>query len=255
MNILVLLKQTFDTEEQITIQDGQIEEDGREFIINPYDEYAVEEAIKLKEEFGGEVTVITVGPDRSEGALRTALAMGADKGIIVETETLLGDEYTISKVIAEVIKEREYDMILTGYMSVDNGAGQVGIRLAEELGITPISSVTKLTNEEEKVTVTRDVEGDTEIIETSLPLLITAQQGLNEPRYPSLPGIMKAKKKPIERIDVDDLEINQEDIKAKSIIVDQYLPKAKSAGRLLSGEPSEKVKELVQILQNEAKVI
>ncbi|MDP4104557.1 MAG: electron transfer flavoprotein subunit beta/FixA family protein [Bacillota bacterium] len=255
MNILVLLKQTFDTEEKISIQNGQIEEDGREFIINPYDEYAVEEAIKLKEEFGGEVTVITVGPDRSESALRTALAMGADKGIIVEDEDLVGDEYTISKVIAAVVKDCAYDMILTGYMSVDNGAGQVGIRLAEELGITPLSTVTKLTIEGVKATVVRDVEGDSEVIETSLPLLITCQQGLNEPRYPSLPGIMKAKKKPIERLSVDDIEISLEEVEGKSIVIDQFLPKAKNAGRVLSGDIANQVIELVQVLQNEAKVI
>jgi electron transfer flavoprotein beta subunit len=255
MNILVLLKQTFDTEEKISIQNGQIDEDGREFIINPYDEYAVEEAIKLKEEFGGEVTVITVGPDRSESALRTALAMGADKGIIVDDEDLVGDEYTISKVIAAVVKDRAYDMILTGYMSVDNGAGQVGIRLAEELAITPLSTVTKLTVEGVKATVVRDVEGDSEVIETSLPLLITCQQGLNEPRYPSLPGIMKAKKKPIERLSVDDIEISLEEVEGKSIVIDQFLPKAKNAGRVLSGDIADQVKELVQVLQNEVKVI
>ncbi|WML24967.1 electron transfer flavoprotein subunit beta/FixA family protein [Neobacillus sp. OS1-33] len=255
MNILVLLKQTFDTEEKISIQNGQIEEDGREFIINPYDEYAVEEAIKLKEEHGGEVTVITVGPDRSETALRTAMAMGVDKGILVDDEALVSDEYTISKVLSTIIKDRAYDIILTGNMSVDNGAGQVGIRLAEELGITPLSTVVKLTIEDEKVTVVRDVEGDSEIIETQLPLLITAQQGLNEPRYPSLPGIMKAKKKPIERIDGDDLEISLAEIQAKSIIIDQFMPKAKDAGRILTGDPANQVKELVQVLQNEAKVL
>lgn len=255
MNILVLLKQTFDTEEKIKVQNGQIEEDGREFIINPYDEYAVEEAIKLKEEFGGEVTVITVGPDRTENALRTALAMGADKGIIVDDETLFGDEYTISKVLSAVVKDRAFDMILTGNMSVDNGAGQVGIRLAEELGITPLSSVIKMTIEGEKATVVRDVEGDSEIVETSLPLLITAQQGLNDPRYPSLPGIMKAKKKPIERICEDDLGIGLTDVQAKSMIIDQYLPKEKDAGRVFSGDIADQVKELVQVLKNEAKVI
>lgn len=255
MNILVLLKQTFDTEEKITIHNGQIEEDGREFIINPYDEYAIEEAMRLKEEFGGEVTVITVGPDRTESALRTALAMGADKGILVDDETLFGDEYIISKVLSTIVKDREYDMILAGNMSVDNGAGQVGIRLAEELGITPLSTVTKLTIEGEKAIVVRDVEGDAEIIETSLPLLITAQQGLNEPRYPSLPGIMKAKKKPIERVSADDLEINVADLQAKSVVVDQYLPEAKKAGRVLTGDIADQVKELAQVLRNEAKVI
>jgi electron transfer flavoprotein beta subunit len=255
MNILAVLKQTFDTEEKITIKDGQISEDGVEFIINPYDEFAVEEAIKLKEEFGGEVTVITVGPSRAENALRTALAMGADKAVIVDDEDLFGDEYTISKVLAAVIKERNFDIILTGNTSIDNGAGQTGPRLAEELGIAHVSTITKLTVEGSTATVVRDVEGDSEVLEVSLPLLVTAQQGLNEPRYPSLPGIMKAKKKPLERLSADDLNLNLDEVKEKTTIVDQYLPAKKEAGRILSGELNNQVNELVQLLRNEAKVI
>ncbi|MEW9034142.1 MAG: electron transfer flavoprotein subunit beta/FixA family protein, partial [Planifilum fimeticola] len=159
MNILVCLKQTFDTEERIVLEDGQISEDGVEFVINPYDEYAVEEAIKLKEEHGGEVTVITVGPERAEQALRTAMAMGADKGIIVDSEDLEdADEYTIAKILAEVIKEQEYDLILCGYMAVDDGSAQVGPRLAELLGIPHISTITKLTIDGENVEVEKDVE-------------------------------------------------------------------------------------------------
>ena len=155
----------------------------------PYDEYAVEEAIKLKEEHGGEVTVITVGPERAEQALRTAMAMGADKGIIVDSEDLEdADEYTIAKILAEVIKEQEYDIILCGYMAVDDGSAQVGPRLAELLGIPHISTITKLTIDGENVEVEKDVEGDVEIIQSKLPILLTAQQGLNEPRHPSSRG-------------------------------------------------------------------
>jgi len=255
MNIIVVMKQTFDTEEKVSIQNGQIVEDGVEFIINPYDEYAIEEAIKLKEEFGGEVTVMTVGPSRAENALRTALAMGADKAVIVDDEELFGDEYTISKVLAHVIKDRDYDIILTGNTSVDNGAGQVGPRLAEELGIPHVATITKLSIEGAVATLVRDVEGDTETVEVKLPLLVTAQQGLNEPRYPSLPGIMKAKKKPMERLSADDLELDPQTIKAKTAIVEQYLPPKKEAGRVLFGELQDQVKELVQLLRNEAKVI
>ncbi len=256
MNILVCLKQTFDTEERIVLEDGQISEDGVEFVINPYDEYAVEEAIKLKEEHGGEVTVITVGPDRAEQALRTAMAMGADKGSIVDSEDLEdADEYTIAKILAEVIKEQEYDIILCGYMAVDDGSAQVGPRLAELLGIPHISTITKLTIDGENVEVEKDVEGDVEIIQSKLPILLTAQQGLNEPRYPSLPGIMKAKKKPLERLDLDDLDLDEEDIEAKTETLEVFLPPKKEAGKILEGELSDQVKELVQALRNEAKVI
>jgi len=255
MNILVVLKQTFDTEEKIVIQNGAISEDGVEFIINPYDEYAVEEAIKLKEEHGGEVTVISFGPDRAENALRTALAMGADKAILVNDESLFGDEYTTAKVLAAVARNVGYDLILAGQMAVDSGAGQGGPRLAEELGINHVSTAVKLEIDGNRVRVERDVEGDLEVVETSLPVLITAQQGLNEPRYPSLPGIMKAKKKPLERLTADDLGLSADEVKAKTEVVDRVLPPTKQAGRILEGDLTAQVSELVQLLRNEAKVI
>jgi electron transfer flavoprotein beta subunit len=254
MNIIVCLKQTFDTEEKIVLENGKISEDGVEFIINPYDEYAVEEAIKLRDEHGGEVTVVTVGPERAESALRTALAMGADKAVIVDDEGIDTDEYSTAKILAAVIKDREYDIILGGNMAVDNGSGQVGPRLAEELGIPQVTTITKLEIDGGKATIERDVEGDLEVIEVSLPVLVTAQQGLNEPRYPSLPGIMKAKKKPMERLTVDDLNIDG-DAGAKTAVIETYLPPKKEAGRILSGDIADQAKELVQLLRNEAKVI
>ena len=256
MNIIVLLKQTFDTEEKIVIQDGQIVEDGPEYVINPYDEYAVEEAVKLKETQGAQVTVVTFGPPRVESALRTALAMGADKAILIEDDESLNlDEYSISKILTAAIKDRDYDLILTGSMSVDNGASQVAVRVAEELNLAHIATAVELTIDSDKVTVVKDVEGNSEVIEASLPLLVTAQQGLNEPRYPSLPGIMKAKKKPIERLSIDDLELNLVESAAKTVILDQFLPPKKEAGKVLSGELSGQAQELVQLLHQEAKVI
>lgn len=255
MNIVVCLKQTFDTEEKITIKDGQINEEGVEFIINPYDEYAVEEAIKLKEQFGGEVTVITVGPDRAESALRTALAMGADKAVLINDESLFGDEYTTAKVLAAAVKRNGFDIVLCGNVAVDDGAGQGGPRLAELLGIPQITTITKLEIDGDKVTAERDVEGDVEIIETKLPVLVTAQQGLNEPRYPSLPGIMKAKKKPLERLTAADLGINPEEVQPKTETVEVFLPSKKQAGKILQGDLDAQVKELVSLLRNEAKVV
>lgn len=255
MNIVVVLKQTFDTEEKIVIQNGQISEDGVEFIINPYDEYAVEEAIKLKEEHGGEVTVVSVGPDRAESSLRTALAMGADKAVLVDDEDLFGDEFSTAKVLAAVAKKIGFDIIIGGQMAVDSGAGQGGPRLAEELGINHVSTAVKLEIDGTNVRVERDIEGDLEVVETSLPVLITAQQGLNEPRYPSLPGIMKAKKKPLDRLSADDLDLSPVDVAAKTEIVGQSLPAQKQAGRILTGELAAQASELVQLLRNEAKVI
>lgn len=254
MNILVLIKQTFDTEEKIVIHNGAINEDGVEFILNPYDEFAVEEAIKIKEDSGAEVTVLTVGQDRSESVLRTALAMGADKAIMVESAEA-ADEYSIAKIITAAIKGQEYDLILGGNMAVDSGSGQVAIRVAEELGIPHVSTITKFTLEGTKAIVERDAEGDVEVIEVNLPFLATAQQGLNEPRYPSLPGIMKAKKKPLARFTAEDLELSEDDLAGRTSVQDQFLPPKKQAGKILEGEIGQQVQELVALLRSEAKVV
>lgn len=255
MNILVLLKQTFDTEEKITLQNGKINEEGVEFVINPYDEYAVEEAIKLKEAFGGEITTLSLGPDRFESSIRTALAMGADKAILIDDPSLFGDEYSAGSVLAKVIKDGSYDLILSGYVAVDDGSVQVPQRIADILGLPILSTAVKIEINGSNVTVSRDVEGDTEILEATLPVIITAQQGLNEPRYPSLPGIMKAKKKPLDRLSAGDLGISSGDVKAKTEELEIFLPPKKAAGRILSGEIPDQTRELVQLLRNEAKVI
>ncbi|WP_370295173.1 electron transfer flavoprotein subunit beta [Rossellomorea marisflavi] len=257
MNIYVLLKRTFDTEEKISIQNGRIAEDGAEFIINPYDEYAVEEAIQVRDNHGGDVTVVTVGGEESEKQLRTALAMGADKAVLINTEDDLdhGDQFTTATILAEYLKDQEVDLILAGNVAIDGGSGQVGPRVAEQLDIPFVTTITKLEIAGETVMVTRDVEGDSEVIETSLPLLVTAQQGLNEPRYPSLPGIMKAKKKPLEELELDDLDLEEEDVEAKTKTIEIYLPPKKEAGRVLEGDVAVQVSELVQLLRTEAKVI
>jgi len=233
MNIYVLLKRTFDTEEKISLSNGRIQEDGAEFIINPYDEYAVEEAIQVRDAQGGEVTVVTVGGEDAEKELRTALAMGADKAVLINIEDDVedGDQYTTAKILSEYLKEQEADLIIGGNVAIDGGSGQVGPRVAGLLDIPYVTTVTKLEIDGENVTVTRDVEGDSEIIETSLPLLITAQQGLNEPRYPSLPGIMKAKKKPLEELELDDLDLEEDDVEAKTKSIEIYLPPQKEAAQ------------------------
>lgn len=257
MNIFVLLKRTFDTEEKITIAGGKINEDGAEFIINPYDEYAVEEAIQVRDAHGGEVTVISVGGEESEKQLRTALAMGADKAVLVniEEEIEASDQYTTAKIIAQYLKDQEVDLIIAGNVAIDGGSGQVGPRVAELLEIPYVTTITKLDIQGTNATVVRDVEGDSEVIETSLPLLVTAQQGLNEPRYPSLPGIMKAKKKPLEELELDDLDLEEDDVEAKTKTIEIYLPPKKEAGKVLAGDLNDQVKELVSLLHTEAKVV
>lgn len=256
MNIFVLIKRTFDTEEKVVIKDGKVSDDGSTFIINPYDEYAIEEALKLREDHGGTVTVVTIGDEDAEKELRTALAMGADKAVLIDDDEVEeGDQFTTTTLLATYLKDKAADIILAGNVSVDGGTGQVGPRLAEELGIAAVTSVTKLTVEGNKVTIERDIEGDLEIIETSLPLLVTCQQGLNEPRYPSLPGIMKAKKKPLETLELDDLDLDEADVQAKINSVEIFLPPVKKAGKVLSGDLNHQVNELVLLLRTEAKVI
>ncbi|WP_102263801.1 electron transfer flavoprotein subunit beta/FixA family protein [Mesobacillus jeotgali] len=257
MNIYVLMKRTFDTEEKITIANGKINEDGAEFIINPYDEYAIEEAIQVRDAHGGEVTVVSVGNEETEKQLRTALAMGADKAVLINIEDDVedGDQFTTAKILAEYLKDKEADLILGGNVAIDGGSGQVGPRVAEQLGMPYVTTITKLEINGTTATITRDVEGDSEVIETSLPVLVTAQQGLNEPRYPSLPGIMKAKKKPLDELELDDLDLDEDDVEAKTKTIEIYLPPQKEAGKVLQGDLADQVKELVNLLHTEAKVV
>lgn len=257
MNIYVLVKRTFDTEEKLVISNGKIQEDGAEFIINPYDEYAIEEAINVRDAHGGEVTVVTIGGEDAEKQLRTALAMGADKAVLINTEDDLEetDQFTTAYILAEYLKDKDADLILGGNVAIDGGSGQVGPRVADLLGINYVTTITSLEIDGGTAKIVRDIEGDAEELEASLPLLVTAQQGLNEPRYPSLPGIMKAKKKPLEELELDDLDIDEEDVEAKTETVDVYLPPKKEAGRILEGEVADQVSELVSLLRTEAKVI
>ena len=257
MNIYVLMKRTFDTEEKITISGGKINEDGAEFIINPYDEYAIEEAIQVRDAHGGEITVVSVGNEETEKQLRTALAMGADKAVLINTEDDLeeSDQFTTAKILSEYLKDKDAELIIGGNVAIDGGSGQVGPRVAELLNIPYVTTITKLDIDGNKATVIRDVEGDSEVIETTFPLLVTAQQGLNEPRYPSLPGIMKAKKKPLEELELDDLDLEEDDVETKTKTIEIYLPAKKEAGKVLEGELADQVKELVNLLHTEAKVI
>lgn len=253
MNIVVCLKQTFDTETRIVLEDGRIREDGVQWIINPYDEYAIEEAIIWKEAQGGNVTVVTVGPARVEEAVRTALAMGADDALIID-DAGLADERAVAEALAAALSHRPFDLILAGNQAVDDGSGQVAVRLAELLGIPHIATVTALTITDGMARAERDAEGDTEIVEARLPALVTAQQGLNEPRYPSLIGIRKASRKPVERTTAAELGVPAEPDRA-TVVTDTFLPVAKGAGRMLQGDTSARVRELIAALRQTGKVL
>jgi len=264
VNILVCLKQVPDTETQISIAaDGKsIVTDNIKWIMNPYDEYAVEEALQIKEKFGGEVTIIGVGPKRVTESIRTALAMGADKGILVDDPDISGsDSLGIARILNAVIKDLDYDIILCGKQGVDDDFGIVGSMLAEFLDIPQISVAVKLEVSEDSssVTVHREVEGGTFVVEAPLPALITAQKGLNEPRYASLPGIMKAKKKPLDVKTLADLGLDAGlvgEAGANVEIIEIIPPEQREAGKIVEGEtPQEKAAALVKLLHEEAKVI
>ncbi|GAB6989977.1 electron transfer flavoprotein subunit beta/FixA family protein [Paenibacillus pini] len=255
MNIFVMMKQTFDTEERIVIQNGDVSDDSVKYVMNPYDEYAVEEAIRQKDQHGGTITVLSVGPVRTGEALRTALAMGADEAVLIQDELIPSDEFSVSKVLAAYLSKQSYDLIIGGNFSVDSGGGQVAIRVSQLLSIPHTSSITKLNISGTQATVQRDSEGDTETVEISLPALFTAQQGLNDPRYPSLPGIMKAKKKPFQTLTLADIGLSTSDIAAKTQRQSLTLPPARKAGQLLKGDAQQQAVELVHLLRTEAKLI
>ena len=264
MNVIVCLKQVPDTESVIKVKpDGSgIETEGLKYVINPYDEFAVEEALRTKEKLGGEVTIVCVGPDRAVESIRMALAMGADKAVHLNDPALFeGDALTTAKALAAAIKQMPYDLIFCGKQAVDDDMAQVGPALAQLLGIPHVSVINKFEVLEggRAARVTRQVEGGEEVVECPLPALFTCQKGLNEPRYASLPGIMKAKKKPLETKDLAALGLSADEVGAKGAkvkAVRYYAPPERQPGRIIEGETvEERVSQLVKLLRDEAKVI
>jgi electron transfer flavoprotein beta subunit len=256
VNIVACVKQVPDTEALIKVKpDGSgIEEGGIKFVMNPYDEFGVEEALKLKEKLGGEVTIVSVGPARAMETIRTALAMGAEKGIHIDDPALYNaDAFATASALAAAIKEIPYDIIFCGQRAIDDDAGQVGSVLAELLGLPQVTIVTKLDVEGDKATAIKPIEGAQLLIETPLPCVVTAQKGLNEPRYASLPGIMKAKKKPVDVKDAAALGLS---VETKAAVDKMMPPPDRPPGKIIAGDdPAAKAAEVVRLLREEAKVI
>jgi len=249
VNIAVCVKQVPDTETKIKISADKksIIEDDINFILNPYDEFGVEEALKIAEKESGEVTIISLGPDRVTSAMRSALAMGATKAIHLKTAAVPADPGATAEALATVLKEGNYDLIFTGKQAIDDDHAQMASLLAEKLAIPAINTVVKLEVSGTSIKAEREIEGAHEVIECSTPCIISAQRGLNEPRYASLKGIMAAKKVQIEARDAA--------VAANQIEIIEYnYPPEKSAGKIV-GNSADAVPELLRLLKEEAKVI
>ncbi len=257
MKIFVCIKQVPDTETKIKITPDQngIDTAGIKWVLNPYDEYAVEEAVKLRDaNAGSQVWVLSVGPKaRVVESLRTALAMGADEAIVVNAENL--DNYSTAKALAEVIKaEGGAKVIFSGKLAIDDNASSVSQMLAEFLNAPHSTVVSKFTFGGENVVVERDIEGGAkEVVQMMTPAVVAANKGLNMPRYASLPGIMKAKKKVIKEIEFASLNIPASDIKVK--YSGFTLPADKPPVKMIAGDSSAQTAELVKLLRDEAKVL
>jgi electron transfer flavoprotein beta subunit len=250
MNSVVCIKQVPDTETRIKIgPDGRsIDPSEVEWVVNPYDEYAVEEALKLKEKDGqGEVIIVSLGGEKAATAIRSCLAMGADRGVLIKSEGLFGDAYATASALAAVIKEMGADLILLGKQAVDDDHAQVGQMLAVMLDLPCVTMVTKLEVTGRTARAHREVDGGSEIFETPLPAVITAEKDLNQPRYASLKGIMMAKKKTIEERNAPAMETRVE-------VVEMLKPAPRPAGRII-GEGKGAVPDLVHLLRSEAKVL
>lgn len=248
MNILVCISQVPDTTTKIAVgPDGKsMAAQGVKFILNPYDEFTIEAGLRLKESFGGTVTALTVGADSSKDVLRTALAMGADSAILVKDD-VRADSYTVAANIVAAAKELAPDVVLFGRQSIDFDSFQTSALVAEMLEWPSIHIVSKLEIDGTTVKAECDIEGGKEIVETTLPCVISTQKGLNDPRYPKLPDIMKAKSKPI-------TERAAEAVSARVETLSMSLPDNKRLNKIL-GETDADIDELVRLLHEEAKMI
>ncbi|MCX6645146.1 MAG: electron transfer flavoprotein subunit beta/FixA family protein [bacterium] len=252
MKIAVLIKYCPDSEAAINVVSGKLDTSSAKFSVSPYDEYACEEALKIIESQGsGEAVVFNVGPEKNGKGLRDELARGADRAVHIVTEKEITCPEFTSRLLAAALKQENPDLILCGWKGIDYDLGITGTKVAEKLGIPHVMVVSKLTIADGKAICTRQVDSGDEIIEVPLPAVIGAQKGLNEPRYPSLKGIMKAKKKPASQITPAQLGV--EEPTGKAMYTGFTFPPSKSAGKKFEGPES--VVEVVRLLREEAKVI
>jgi electron transfer flavoprotein beta subunit len=260
VNIFVFVKRIPDTESKIRInhETRTVIEEGLNFVLNPYDEYAVEEALRLREAKGGKVTVLSVGTEESLVILKKCLAMGADEAFLLKDNTPEAyDGLRMAKIISSALEKKfpDYNLLLFGKQSVGADNAQVPSMVAELLGLPQVNVVTKLEIEGTKGIAYREIEGALEKVSFSLPAVISAQKGLNEPRYETLKGIMMAKKKEIPVLSFEDLDLKEAEVVPLLEVTEMESPPSRKAGKIVEEEPEEAVKKMVEYLHNEAKVI
>ncbi len=255
MKIYVLVKQVPDTETNIKIDGAKISEAGVKWIVSPFDEHALEESLRLKDKVGGTITAVALGPQRCQEALRTAYALGVDNAIHIKDDSYnVLDVGYAAAVLAALLKAEGADLVLAGHIAIDSQSSSVPGMIAEALGCANINNAIELTVEGDKIRCKREIEGGTAVMETTKPAVISAAKNLNDPRYPSLKGIMASKKKKVEERAVADV-IGGAAV-PKIEVVSLEPPPARPPGRVLDGaDPKAKAAALVKVLREEAKVI
>ena len=256
----MFVKRVPDTESKIKInhETNSINEDGLNFVLNPYDEYAVEEALQIKEAKGGQVTVFSVGSEETRTILKKCLAMGADEAVLIKDdagETF--DGLRTAKIIAQVLKTKynEFDLLLFGKQSVGADSAIVPSMVAAILDLPQVNVVTKLEIEGNTGSAHREIEGAGEKVTFSLPAVISAQKGLNEPRYETLKGIMAAKRKEIPVVTLEELDFQPDELEVKIQLTKMESPPAREEGKIIEDEPGEAAKKLADFLHQDTKVI
>lgn len=256
MKFYVCIKQVPDVNAPIQIKEGQLIQDTNRMILNAYDASAVEEALVLKEKYGGEVEVVSVGPDKVTETIRKALAMGADKAVHIQTSGEQNyDSATYADILAAFFKDKEYDVISCGKQSQDTDAGLTGGMLAEKLNLPYATNAVGLDTEDQNMVVKRQGDSGQEMIELPTPCLVTCSNDMNDPRIPSLKGIMQSKKKPMETVEVSSLGIDEGSLSSQTTVTGYQEKPAREAGKKYEGEPEEIARQVAQLLDEEANVI
>lgn len=256
MKFYVCIKQVPDVNAPIQIKEGQLIQDTSRMILNAYDASAVEEALVLAEKHGGEVEVVSVGPSKASETIRKALAMGADKAVhIVTSGDNEYDSATYADILAAYFKDKEYDVISCGKQSQDTDAGLTGSMLAEKLELPYATNAVGLEIENEQLVVKRQGDSGQEMIALPAPCLVTCSNDMNDPRIPSLKGIMQSKKKPMENVELSSLGINEDELASNTKVTGYQEKPAREAGKKYEGEAEEIAQQVAKLLDEEANVI